>query len=204
MSLQEAVADRVHCCTASCNPSLCHPSLGLRARILQSIRLLSLLHGKPEAIPVVDQRPHFATTNPEHGAPHAHVSWSCDSSDSQHPIVKLTERIEKNGSFVNFKESGLVHLVEPGDALAALRGLKKLKKSPQFQGPCEEIEQLLRAAAKDGEAVLMRERKEYGNDDLLEGLEELAYYAASGGLDRYPDYKAVYGDVGYLDYLDYY
>jgi hypothetical protein len=162
MCLQEAVAARVHCCTASCDPLLCHASCSSPARVLQGIRLLSLLHGTPEAIPVVDTLPHFARRK----VAHEHASWWCDIGAGR-TINAMTDKIMDAARVLEVPDNtGFVHLLEAHDVGHLLERFAMLKSTREFTGPCVEIELLLQAAAENGEAVLMREwRRDYGNND---------------------------------------
>ncbi len=163
MSAQEAVADRLHCCTVSCNPLRCHPSWGSQAQILQATRLLSILHGTPEAIPVINELPYFARP---HDPPHAHVDWSCDVFAGQHRLTAVINGIEQAARGLSHMGCGFLHLLEANQVDAVLEAVTMVNIEGEPEGPCAEIELLLREAAQNGEAVLMGDcRNNYYPED---------------------------------------
>jgi hypothetical protein len=147
MYVQEAVADRVNWSSVS------------RAHIPRVVRLLSFLHGTPEATPVVEGWPAFSRAQPDGASIDAHVAWQCDDEDWLHPINIFTRRLVDNGQLVNMPEWRRWYYVRVSQLEGVLEDLAMLKDLGDYQGLYTELELFLSAAVEHGEAVLLRERE---------------------------------------------
>lgn len=158
MLLQNAVVDRIH----STHPlsSKGQSRVRSRARILRRIRIASLMHGVPEAIPLWGGRPMFLPANTGQDLCPMSLDWESDTVGRHSPLFCLPG-IMRDGCARKLRllDRLDIILILEKPQLEALLGeiapLLTLEVSGTVTLP--DIDQLLRTAIQSGQPVLLRQ-----------------------------------------------
>jgi hypothetical protein len=151
--MQEALAAHIQ---VECAQDRCWtpPSL---VQILRGIRLGSLMHGTPEAIPVWCGNLLFPKCSAAHDPSRASVVWTCDDMFTDDPMYALTRTMWGLRSQTFEMPVTRTFLLEaPQLALVQTDVATRLTEEVDYAVTLMEIQLIVRAAIRHGEPVLIR------------------------------------------------
>jgi hypothetical protein len=168
--LQEAVAERISHSDCSSPPLCCatHTKVKPPAQTLRGVRLASLMHGRPEAIPFTEGRPLFMRSHPDPDLCRTSAAWKCLIGNKHHPLVRLTDDIRRSPArcfFLPTNERDIfasmyvrtMTVLEGPQLKVVLSTLARMRERKPLTCRLSGIEEVVRPAFNNGNSLLMRQ-----------------------------------------------